>query len=162
MGVACGGVGPADYATQDSARGVRGEADGEVSYEVLSSLNLIERFHVVEADEFVVDEITSRLQMIDGEGRGDQVLRKQFEHLFVVGQGLSVDVMGVAEFCERLPGGADLARTEVCDRNIDHVVTGSAITKYRDVVTGSQYAFFDWFRGLIVGHQTLDCLDAIG
>ena len=74
MSVACRCPRPPYDAAGNATRGVRSEANGNVTYDVLGALRLVEGLHPIEPDEQVVHEGARREQVLYRQPRGNEVL----------------------------------------------------------------------------------------
>ena len=143
MSVASAYAAVSDDPAQDTSGRVRSETEDQFPDQVVSVFGIVETRKVVYLLQFVIDESGDTGHIISAVFRRDDVLALQFHDLVGVRKGVSVPVVRISQFVSLFDIEADLARFEVCQRDIGHIVADGPVPEDGYVVLPSQDAFLE-------------------
>ena len=103
MGVATGAVRPTNNSTQHPARGVRCKSADEVTNKIVGRVDVVVGLHAIKSNKKVIDEFGRADEEFSSILCDDEVLWKDLQHLFIVLQGCSIDIVSVTERFYGLP-----------------------------------------------------------
>ena len=154
-------IGPPDDTRKDPSAGVWCKGTDEMTNQVFGFCHVVIRFSLVIPYQQFIDVTSGPNKEVTCIFCHDEVLREDFQHLFIVLQWLSEVIVGISEIEEFLPRNINFPWAEMRDWNVAHVVPDRSISEHRQVVFCSENAFFNGLRGLISTAEFFHALDLI-
>jgi len=132
------------------------QADHQVANQLCSRIDRVVGRKMVTPGEKFVDESGDPDHVIST-GFGDKdVLGLQLQHLVGSGKGGSFDITCVPKLTEPFRGHPYFIRTEMSQREIDHIKPDSSILKDKEFILCPEYAFLDLFNCPFPGDKPLN------